>query len=71
VQINWESSAGLPEKVQEKIDYNGDGKNDFFIDIDTKTGTVNLAPYSPSIGSIEHIYKLKKGWAVRVHLKRG
>jgi hypothetical protein len=71
VQINWEAVAETPPIIQEKIDFNGDEKDDFLITLDTRTGTFDVTPYSPAVGSIERTYKLKKGWAVRVHLKRG
>ncbi len=71
IQINWEATADTPPVIREGIDFNGDGKDDFLITVDTQTGTFELTPYSPSVGSIERTYKLKRGWAVRVHLTRG
>jgi len=70
VQIRWEPFGGLPPLIEEKIDYSGQQKEDFLITLDTKTGKASLMPYSHSVVSIEEVYKLKDGWAVRVHLKK-
>ncbi len=70
VQIKWEPSGGLPPLIEEKIGYSGGQKEDFLITLDTKTGKASLTPYSHSVVSIEEVYKLKNGWAVRVHLKK-
>ncbi len=70
VQIRWEPFAGLPPIVEEKIDYRGQQKEDFLITLDTRTGKASLTPYSDSVVSVEEVYKLKNGWAVRVYLKK-
>lgn len=70
VQIDWKSSDGLPPVIKERIDYNADGKEDFLVVLNTNTGVTTLTPYSPFVLSFERSYKLKDGWAVRIHLKR-
>jgi hypothetical protein len=70
IQINWEPFSGLPQVVEEKIDYNGDRQEDFLVKLDTATGNASLVAYSPDVISIENTYKLTKGWAVRVLLKK-
>ena len=70
IQLKWEPYAGLPPVVQETIDYNGDNKADFSIILNTQTGDATLTAHSPTVLSIEGSYRLKKGWAVRVMLKR-
>lgn len=70
IQLNWEPFAGLPPVIQEKVDYNGDSKEDFLITLNTKTGGVSLTASNPTVLSIEGSYRLKKGWAVRVILKQ-
>ena len=70
VQIRWEPFAGLPPLIEEKIAFSGHEKEDFLITLDTKIGKASLTAYNASVVSIEKIYKLKNGWAVRVHLKR-
>lgn len=70
IQLNWEPYAGVPPVIRETIDYNGDKKADFSITLNTHTGDVTLTAYNPSVLSSEGPYRLKKGWAVRVILKK-
>jgi hypothetical protein len=70
MQLNWEPYAGLPSVVQEAIDYNGDGKEDFLITLNTKTGDKSLISYNPTVRAIEGPYRLTKGWVIRVVLKK-
>jgi hypothetical protein len=70
VQVNWEPSEGLPSVIEEKINFNGDKEADFLIRLDTRTGRAVLTPYSTSVLSIDQVYKLSKGWAVRILLRK-
>ncbi len=70
IQINWEPFSGLPPVVEEKIDYNGDRQEDFLVKLDTATGSASIVAYSPDVVSVEKSYRLTKGWAVRVLLKK-
>ena len=70
IQLKWEPHAGLPLKIQEKIDYDDDRKEDFLITLNTKTGDTTITTQSPTVLSVEGSYKLKKGWAVRILLKK-
>jgi hypothetical protein len=60
----------LPPVIQEQIDYNGDNRVDFLITLNTHTGETTLTAQNPSVLSTEGPYGLKKGWAVRVRLKK-
>ncbi|OPY77719.1 MAG: hypothetical protein A4E64_01012 [Syntrophorhabdus sp. PtaU1.Bin058] len=70
VQVNWEPLAGLPPVIEEPVDYNGDGKEDFSIRIDTKTGKATLTRINPLVLSVINTVKLDNGWVVRVQLKK-
>lgn len=70
IQINWEPLSGLPPVIEEPVDYNGDGKEDFSIRIDTKTGEASLTRINPQVKSIGETVKLDNGWVVRVQLKK-
>jgi hypothetical protein len=70
MQLNWEPYEGLPPVIQEQIDYNGDNRADFRITLNTHTGNATLTAQSPTVLSVERSYRLKKGWAVRVMLKK-
>ncbi len=71
IQLNWEPLAGLPGVIEESVDYSGDGKADFSVRLDTKTGETSLTPIDPLVLSIEMVVKLDNGWMVRVRLKKG
>lgn len=70
IQLNWEPLAGLPPVIEESIDYTGDGKADFSVRIDTKTGEASLTPINPMVISIKKTAKLDNGWVMRVQLSR-
>ena len=70
MQLNWEPYEGLPSMIREQIDYNGDNKKDFLITVDTHTGDTTLTAQNPTVLATEGPYRLKKGWAVRVRLKK-
>ncbi|HNS15153.1 MAG TPA: hypothetical protein PKM08_07460 [Syntrophorhabdaceae bacterium] len=70
IQLNWEPLAGLPPVIEESVDYNGDGKEDFSVRIDTKTGKTTLTRINPQVASIEESVKLDDGWVARVQLKK-
>jgi hypothetical protein len=71
IQLNWEPLAGLPGVIEESVDYSGDGKADFSIRVDTKTGKTLLTPIDPLVLSMDRAVKLDNGWMVRVRLKKG
>jgi hypothetical protein len=70
IQINWEPATGLPQIINEKIDYNGDGTDDFIVTLNTGTGETALTKNNSAVLDIEKSYHLRNGWAVRVLLKR-
>jgi hypothetical protein len=70
VQIDWDPAAGLPPEIKESIDYDGDGKEDLIITLNSTTGQTQLTAGNPAILSVDPTYRLKNGWAVRVRLKR-
>ena len=70
MQLKWEPYEGLPPVVKEQIDYNGDKRDDFSITLNTHSGDATLTAHSPTVLSIEGPYRLKKGWAMRVILKK-
>jgi hypothetical protein len=70
VQIDWESEGALPAEIEERIDHNSDKAHDFTIRLNTSTGKVQLTAYDSSVKSVERVYRIKKGWAVRVLLRK-
>ncbi len=70
VQILWNPAAGLPRVIREGIDYNQDGREDFIVTLNTKTGEAALIKSNPAVLALEKTYHLRDGWAVRVLIKR-
>ncbi len=70
IQVQWEPHQALPARIEEAIDYNGDGKTDFAIVLDTASGKASLSGQSPSVVTIEGTYRLKTGWAARILLRK-
>ncbi|MDO5516001.1 MAG: hypothetical protein Q4F66_00495 [Clostridium sp.] len=69
VQIDYSPLDSLPDNIEEKIDYDNDGKNDFKVSINTSDCTAEIEPYNERVISLEGCYKLKGAIAVRVLLK--
>lgn len=69
VQIDWTPLNSLPEIIQEEIDYDGDGKNDFKIVLDTKNCSGEIKAYNSNVVSLEGCYKLKDAIVARIVLK--
>jgi hypothetical protein len=70
IQVAWEPITGLPPVVVEKIDFDRDDKPDFLLTLDTRSGQCSLTAYNASVLSVDRLYKLEKGWAVRVGLRK-
>ena len=69
VQVDWTAAQPLPAKLEEDIDYDGDGTSDFRIELSTEENIARLVPANPRVLSLEGTYRLKNGRAVRVLLE--
>jgi hypothetical protein len=70
IQIGWKPTQDrLPELINETVDFDRDGKNDFRIDLNTSTNTGRLEGYNPCVVSLGNILVLKNQRVVRVSLK--
>ena len=71
VQIGWKASGDkLPELIDEAIDFDRDGKDDFRINLDTITNTGQLEGYSSGVVSLREVLVLKNERIVRISLKK-
>jgi hypothetical protein len=53
IQIDWKTSGGeLPARIDEDFDYDGDGKRDFAVSLDTRKNTASLKSYAKEIVAI-------------------
>ena len=71
VQVDWIGARPLPARLEEEIDYDGDGNPDFRVGLNTSDNAVTLTALNPRVLSVEGTYNLKSGRAVRVWLNRG
>jgi hypothetical protein len=69
VQVDWAPAGKVPAQVAEDIDYNGDGRPEFRLELDTNTQQAKLTPYTPQVIGLRGTYRLTDAWAVRVDLK--
>lgn len=72
VQIDWEPLAALPEAIEEEIDYDGDGRSDFRVTLDTGSGRAALLEKSGRVLNLIGAYRLEKmdSFSVRVGLTK-
>lgn len=69
VQVDWTAAQPLPARLEEDIDYDGDGTADFRVELSTEDNSARLVPVNPRVLSLEGTYSLKHGRAVRVLLE--
>ncbi len=70
IQMTWAPASALPERLEEPIDYNRDGRVDFAVSLNTATGEAALVKSHPTVRKPVKSYRLSDGWAVRVRLIR-
>ena len=71
VQVDWaaDSSAVLPDAIDETIDVEGDGAGDFRVLLDTRTDQATVQPLAPRVLGLERVYRLTQERTVRVRLR--
>jgi hypothetical protein len=70
IQINWVPlGENLPPDINEEIDIEGDGTDDFRIQFNTLTNRVSFMDHSDRIIGVEAVYNLGKERAVRFRLR--
>jgi hypothetical protein len=78
VQVNWtlKSEAeeppfeDFPAMIDEAIDYDQDGRDDFRIVLDTATDEASLEGFRPEVVDLALTVRLHRGWVVRVNLHK-
>jgi hypothetical protein len=69
VQIDFAPLAGLPDRINEKIDFDLDGKIDFALEYDVVANTAVITAHNPRVISLAGCHVLKERRAVRVRLR--
>lgn len=71
VQIEWRpGDANLPELIDEKIDFDQDGKVDFRVQLSTNTDTTTLDPLDSRVLSADKAIKVQNVRILRVNLQK-
>lgn len=70
IQIDWITKKSFPEKILEDVDYDGNGTNDFRLELNTEDNTALLIPYSSTVRALsdENVMVLENQRTVRVRL---
>jgi len=71
VQIKWQpNEVLLPMLIDEEIDFDTDGRNDFRIKLNTETNEAELQAFNDEIVSLDEVLVLGNERIVRIALKR-
>ena len=68
VQLKLDADGKLPHTVSTLVDYNGDGRNDLRLFVNTLSGETAIKPLSPEVLGLNVSSKVKDYWIVRVSL---
>jgi hypothetical protein len=68
VQMDWHGN--IPEKINDSIDYDLDGRKDFCILVDRKSSKTVLEPFKGKVKKVIISTPTSYGWAVRVELNK-
>jgi hypothetical protein len=66
VQMDWRGS--IPENIGDSIDYDQDGKCDFYISIDRNKSKTSLEPFNEKVRNIVISTPTSYGWSARTGL---
>lgn len=69
VEVDYEG-RNIPKMISQNIDFDSDGKNDFYIRYDIKNNKSEFKSLNKNVLSLQGVYKINNGYAVRVNLKK-
>lgn len=69
IQIDYEGK-NIPPIISQNIDFDNDGKNDFYIKYDVKNNKSEFKSLNKNVVTLESVYKMKDSYAARVTLKK-
>jgi len=70
IQIEWQPVTEFPLLIEDKIDFTGDGKEDFAFRLDTANGKGTLTPRNPSVIAVQMLVRVNQGWVARIQLRK-
>lgn len=69
VQMEWTPFSALHGTINDEVDYDGDGQNDFRVRLDTVNGQAKVYPENDRVIGLNEVLKLREGWMVRINLR--
>lgn len=69
VQVRWWPRQQFPARLAEDIDYDGDGRADFHVELDTVAGSSTLRADDPRVIGLGETLRVTETWVVRVNLR--
>jgi hypothetical protein len=69
LQVDWTPKENAPVVIDESVDYDDDGRDDFRVQWDTQAGRIALTPLSEDVLYLEGKYALRDSWTIRVRVK--
>ncbi len=70
VQVDWAPIQSIPAFIDEAVDFDGDGTNDFRVQLDPSLNSAKITPLDRRVISLEGIYRLKDARSIRVTLQK-
>jgi hypothetical protein len=71
VQVQWRpTDANLPDQIDEPIDFDADGTDDFRICLHTRTNEADLISSDPRVLAVDAVIAVGNARLVRVRLRR-
>jgi hypothetical protein len=70
VQVRFSAIRTLPDTINQVIDYDLDGTDDFRVTLVPKTGSTELVAFSASVINLAVSTPVKGDWVIRVNLQR-
>lgn len=69
IQVDWTPQAKLPARIDEAIDVDGDGTEEFTILLETANGKATVIGHIRWVRGLEGSYRIKNGRAVRITIQ--
>ena len=69
IQVDWGPLEGLPARIDEEVDADGDGQADFSVQVDTANRETALTPFAAWVLELEGTHRLDDALMIRVHLR--
>ncbi len=70
VQVDWAPDQSIPTRIDEEVDFDGDGIADFRVQLESAENAATIIPLDRRVLSLEGTYRLENARSVRVTLTK-